>query len=259
MTESPDVAVDLDGGVLTVTFTRPERHNALTFAMYDAVHEACERADADDEVRALVVRGSGGRAFAAGTDISQFADFTDGADGIAYEARISRVVNRLEEVSVPTVAVVEGLCVGGGLVLAAVCDLRVATRGSRFGAPIARTLGNCLSMNSTSVLAAHLGTATVLDVLLRGRMLDAEAAAARGFVSELCEADDLDEVVGGVLETLLSHAPLTMWASKTALARLRRATLPDDDDLVSATFGSEDFRRAVAGFGSRTPSTWTGR
>lgn len=254
-----DVAVTSDGPVLTVTFDRPEQHNALTFAMYDALHDACERADADDTVRVLVVRGAGGRAFAAGTDISAFRDFTDGADGVAYEERITRVVNRLEEVAVPTVAAVDGYCLGGGLALAAVCDLRVATRSSRFGVPIARTLGNCLSMNSISVVAARLGASRTLDLLLRARLLDAEQAAAAGFVGDVCDDGDLDAALAEVVGTLLAHAPLTMWASKAAVARLRRQALPDGDDLVSAAFGSEDFRRAVESFGSGQPARWDGR
>ncbi|WP_432477275.1 enoyl-CoA hydratase [Nocardioides sp. GXQ0305] len=254
-----DVVVDLAGPVLTVTFDRPDQHNALTFEMYEALFEACERADSDDDVRALVVRGSGGRAFAAGTDISAFRDFHDGADGVAYEARITRVVNRLESVTVPTVAAVEGYCLGGGLALAAVCDLRVATRSSRFGVPIARTLGNCLSINSVSVVAAHLGTSRTLDLLLRARLLSADEAAAAGFVADVCDDDGLDSALQDVVDTLLRHAPLTMWASKAAVARLRQASLPDGDDLVSAAFGSEDFRRAVAGFGSGEPARWEGR
>ncbi len=253
-----DVAVAREGAVLTVTFDRPDQHNALTFAMYDALHDACERADADAGIRALVVRGAGGRAFAAGTDIAAFRAFTDGADGVAYEERITRVVNRLEEVAVPTVAVIDGYCLGGGLALAAVCDLRIATRPSRFGVPIARTLGNCLSMNSVSVVTSRLGASRTLDLLLRARLLGAEEAAAAGFVSEICDSEDLDAVVQEVLDALLAHAPLTMWASKVAVARLRRQSLPDGDDLVSAAFGSDDFRRAVAGFGSGEPPRWDG-
>ncbi len=143
----------------------------MTFAMYEGLEEACDRADSDDSVRVLVLRGAGGRAFVAGTDIAQFLEFSSGDDGIAYEERITRVVNRLEEVTVPTVAAVEGACVGGGLALAAACHLRIATRSSKFGVPIARTLGNCLSMNTYSLLVHHLGPARTLDLLLRARLL----------------------------------------------------------------------------------------
>lgn len=255
---SEDIHVTRDGAVLTVTFDRPRQHNAMTFEMYDRLHAACETADSDDRVRALVLRGAGGRAFVSGTDIASFRDFRDGADGVAYEERITRVVNRLEDVTVPTVAAVQGHCLGGGLALASVCDLRVATRSARFGVPIARTLGNCLSMNSVSVLVARLGSPLALDLLLRARLLDAEQAHAVGFVAEICDDEDLGAVTGDVVTTLLSHAPLTQWASKVAVARLRRAALPGGDDFVARTFGSEDFRRAVASFGSGQAARWEG-
>ncbi len=257
---SENLRVDRDGAVLTVTFDRPAQHNAMTFEMYEGLYAACETADGDAGVKMMVLRGAGGRAFVSGTDITQFRRFRDGSDGIEYERRIARVLNRLEDVRVPTVAAVSGYCVGGGLAIAAVCDLRVATRSSRFGMPIARTLGNCLSANTMSILVAHLGPARALDLLLRARLLDGSEAHAAGFVAEVCDDDALDRALGGVVETLLSHAPLTMWATKVAVARLRRANLPDSDDLVARVFGSEDFRRAVASFGSsrREPPTWTG-
>jgi enoyl-CoA hydratase/carnithine racemase len=257
--DDAELLVAAEGGVLTVTFNRPQQRNAMTWGMYDGLYEACERADADDDIRVLVLRGAGDKAFVAGTDIGQFADFTDGADGVAYEAKIARIVNRLEDVNVPTVAAVRGFCVGGGLGIAAMCDLRIATRSARFGIPIARTLGNCLSMNNYSLLLAHLGPAVTLDVLLRARLLTGEEAAAAGFVAELCDDDELDGVVDSVTKTLLGHAPLSMWAAKEAVRRLRRANLPDGDDIVDRVFGSDDFHRAVAAFAAKQPVTWEGR
>ncbi len=259
---SADLRVSHAGPVMTVTFDRPTQHNAMTFEMYDALYAACDRADADDDVKVMVLRGAGGRAFASGTDIAAFHDFRDGANGIAYEQRLTRAVNRLEEVTVPTVAAVEGYCLGGGLAIAAVCDLRLATRSAKFGVPIARTLGNCLSMNSLSILVTHLGPARTLDMLLRARLFDGAEAEAAGFVAELCDDGTLDDGVARVADRLLAHAPLTMWATKVAVARLRRANLPDDADLVARVYGSDDFRRGVAAFGSggaagRGP--WTGR
>jgi enoyl-CoA hydratase/carnithine racemase len=259
---STDLRVSRDGPVMTVTFDRPAQHNAMTFAMYDALHAACDAADADDGVKVMVLRGAGGRAFASGTDISVFNDFRDGADGIAYEQRLTRVVNRLEDVARPTVAAVDGYCLGGGLAIAAVCDLRVATRSARFGMPIAKTLGNCLSVNSISILVARLGPARTLDMVLRARLFSAEEAQVAGFVAEMCEDGRLDEAITGVTGRLLAHAPLTMWATKAAVARIRRANLPDDDDLVARVYGSDDFRRGVAAFGSTGSSerpSWTGK
>ncbi|MCW2742808.1 MAG: putative Enoyl-CoA hydratase [Blastococcus sp.] len=254
-----ELEVSQDGAVLTVLFNRPEARNAMTFAMYDGLEEACARADADDSVRVMVLRGAGGRAFVAGTDISQFSTFTSGEDGIAYEERISRVVNRLEDVAVPTVAAIEGPCVGGGLALAAACDLRVATESSRFGVPIARTLGNCLSMNTYSLLVHHLGPGRTLDMLLRARLLSAAEAHAAGFVGEVVADGQLEPALTALVEVLLSHAPLSMKAAGQAVARLRRADLPDGDDLVREVFGSADFRAGVAAFVNRGQVTWTGR
>ena len=251
--------VGTDGPVMTVTFARPAQHNALTFEMYDALIAACERSDTDPGVKVLVLRGAGGKAFASGTDITVFRDFGSGADGVEYEKRLTRAVNRVEEVMVPTIAAVEGFCLGGGLAIAAACDLRVATRSARFGVPIARTLGNCLSMNTLSLLVGHLGPARTLDMLLRARLFQGADAHAAGFVAELCEDGGLDQAVTAVVNTLLEHAPLTMKVTKTALMRLRRASLPNDDDLVTLTYGSEDFRRAVSLFGSGGRPDWIGR
>jgi enoyl-CoA hydratase/carnithine racemase len=257
--DEPELLVDADGGVLTVTFNRPRQRNAMTWAMYEGLYAACERADSDDDIRVMVLKAAGEKAFVAGTDISQFADFTTGADGVAYEEKIARIVTRLEDVTIPTVASVRGFCVGGGLGIAAVCDLRVATRSARFGIPIARTLGNCLSMNNYSLLLAHLGPARTLDMLLRARLFTGEEVAAAGFVAELCEDDQLDKATDQVVETLLGHAPLSMWAAKEAVRRIRRAAVPNGDDIVSRVFGSADFHTAVEAFATKQPVVWQGR
>lgn len=251
--------VEQDGPVLTVTFNRPDKRNAMTFEMYEGLGNACDQADSEDDIRVMVLRGAGGEAFVSGTDITQFREFTDGKDSLAYETRIAEALNRLEDVSVPTVAAVQGYCVGAGLAIAAVCDLRVAAESARFGVPIARTLGNCLSMNTYSLLVHHLGPARTLDIMLRARLLSGADAHAAGFVSELCADGDMDQTVKGVVGTLLQHAPLSMWATKQAVARLRRAALPNGDDFVERVFGSDDFHKAVAAFGSKQTVNWTGR
>jgi enoyl-CoA hydratase/carnithine racemase len=168
-------------------------------------------------------------------------------------------VARLETVRVPTFAAVSGYCIGGGLALAAACDLRVATPSSRFGVPIARTVGNCLSMNTIAMLVDHLGPARTLDLLLRARMLPAEDAHAAGFVAELCEPDELDDRVSGIAGKLAGHAPLTMWAAKESVRRLRLANLPDGDDIVRTVFGSEDFKEGVTSFVAKRHPEWRNR
>jgi enoyl-CoA hydratase/carnithine racemase len=257
-TTESDLLVERDGAVLRVTFNRPKAYNAMTFAMYEGLYDACEKADADRDIRVLVLRGAGGKAFVSGTDIGQFSGF-DGAKGVEYEERMTRILRRLEDTEVATVAAVDGYCIGGGLGLAATCDLRIATSASRFGIPIARTLGNCLSMDTTALLLAHLGRSRTLDMLLRARLLDAAEAHAAGFVTQLVDdAAALDAALDETVTTLASHAPLSMWATKQSVTRLRRAGLPDDDDIVTRVYGSADFASAVAAFARKERATWTG-
>jgi enoyl-CoA hydratase/carnithine racemase len=256
---SSDLLVERNGVVLDVAFNRPAQHNAMTWEMYEGLHEVCERADADPGIAVLRLRGAGDRAFVAGTDIGQFTEFTTGADGVAYEEKIERVVNRLEAVSVPTVAVVRGYCVGGGLAIAAVCDIRLAAPSARFGVPVARTLGNCLSMNTYSLLVHHLGPARTLDLLLRARMFTAEEACTAGFVAEVRDGIELDRCADETVERLARHAPLSMWAAKEAVRRLRHARLPDGDDIVSRVFASADFHTGVRAFLDKEKPAWSGR
>ena len=130
-----------DGEIATVIFDRPAARNAMTWRMYEQLGEACARIRSEDGLRVAVFRGAGGKAFIAGTDIAQFQAFGSGEDGIAYEAKMEDYIAGVEALPVPTLAVIEGFAIGGGLAIAAACDLRIATPGSRFGVPIARTLG----------------------------------------------------------------------------------------------------------------------
>ena len=241
-----DVRTELRGPALWVTFDRPEAHNAMTYSMYEALFEACERADADEDVRALVLRGAGGKAFVAGTDIAQFQAFESGDDGLRYEAEIDRIVGRLEAVGVPTVALVDGYAMGSGLALSAACDLRICTPAARFGLPIARTVGNCLSMANYARLAALLGEARLKDVVLTARSIHPEEALAIGLATEV--VDDAEARVAELCETLAAHAPQTIRITKEALRRLRAAGLPDGDDLVREAYASAGFRDRVAAF-----------
>src|SRR5438067_370243 len=133
------------GPIAVLTFNRPASRNAMTWAMYEGLYEACEHVDADDRVRVLVLRGAGERAFVAGTDIAQFQAFSTAEDALAYERNINRIVSRIEMVQKPTLAMIHGYCVGGGAGIAMACDPRLASLDARFGVPIARTLGNTFS------------------------------------------------------------------------------------------------------------------
>jgi enoyl-CoA hydratase/carnithine racemase len=248
-----EVELERRGPAAWVTFNRPEAHNAMTFAMYESLYEACETADADDSIHVLVLRGAGAKAFVAGTDIRQFADFDEtGEDALAYEATIDRIVGRLETVRKPTVALVDGFAMGSGLALSATCDLRVCTPAAKFGLPIARTVGNCLSMENYARLAALIGPARLKDIIFTARTIEADEALAIGLATEVVEPDRVEARVEELCELLASHAPVTLRVTKEALRRIRAATTPEGDDLVREAYGSEGFRRNVAAFLARS-------
>ena len=257
--EDTELLFTRDGAVATITFNRPHARNAMTWGMYEALYDACEKVDADDDVRVLVLRGAGGKAFVAGTDITQFQEFRGAEDGLAYEERLDRIIGRLETVRVPTVAAVQGYAVGGGLSIAAACDLRICTPESKFGVPVARTLGNCLSMTTYARLVALVGPARTLHLIYTASFLTAEQALGAGLVSEVIASADLEERVRELTEQLCRHAPLTMRVTKEAVRRLRTAILPDTPELVETCYGSADFAEGVRAFMEKRTPRWTGR
>lgn len=252
---TPEVEIGAENHVLTVTFNRPDQRNAMTWAMYEELEHACDRADSDGDIRVMVLRGAGGRAFVAGTDVSQFAGFSTGQDGVDYERRVTAVLERLQAVMIPTVAAIDGYCVGGGLGIACAVDLRVATPRSKFGVPIARTLGNCVSGVTLDLLVQHFGHSRAIAFLLTAESMSAEEARSAGFLVAL--ADDLEKATATITERLLAHAPLSMWASKEGLRRLHRSGRDADvTDVVSRVYGSADFRNAVKAFTAKRAPSW---
>jgi enoyl-CoA hydratase/carnithine racemase len=228
--------------------------------MYERLYETCDAVDADEGIRVLVLRGAGGQAFVAGTDIGQFRTFRTAEDGLAYERTGDRHLGRLERVTKPVIAQVEGAAVGAGLRVAAACDLRVASPGARFGVPIARTLGNCLSADAYARLVDLLGPSRVADLLLRARLLTAEEAHAAGFVHEIVPPDAIDARVRALAGEVAAHAPITLRVTKEALRRLRAArAVPDLDDLIALTYTSADFREGVRAFLDKRQPEWSGR
>lgn len=256
--EASELLYERRGSTAFVTFNRPQARNAMTFPMYDALFERCEEVDADDSVRALVLRGAGGKAFVAGTDISQFKTFETGQDGIAYEQRIDRVVSRLELVRKPTIALVDGHAVGGGLALAAVCDLRICTPGAKFAMPIARTLGNCLSVDNCARLVALIGPARTKELVFTARSFEAAEALAAGLATEVVAESAIDQRVDELCERLAGHAPITMRVTKEAIRRLRTAGVGNGDDLIVEAYSSGDFKRGVEAFFEKRQPVWEG-
>lgn len=248
-----------NGPVAHIEFDRPKARNAMTWAMYDGLADACEKIRSNDDFRVAVLRGAGGKAFVAGTDIAQFAEFKAGSDGIDYETRIAAYVESVATLAIPTVAVVEGWAVGGGMAIASVCDFRIATPGARFGVPIARTLGNCLAMGNLTVLVATLGLPMVKRMLLLAEMVPAEELTANGYVLKIEPPDNLDAAVSQLTEQLASHAPITMAASKEVLGTIVMDGDEDDQAIIEKVYGSADFSEGVSAFVAKRSPTWQGR
>jgi enoyl-CoA hydratase len=249
------------GPIQWVVFNRPRARNAMTWHMYERLVEVCEGVNADRSVRAMVLTGAGGRAFVAGTDISQFRSFATEKDALDYEAQGNHVMHTLEMVRVPTIAAIAGPCTGGGAGMAASCDLRLASPSARYGFPIARTLGNCLSMNNYVRLFTLLGPARAKDILLTARLMDAQEMLACGLVREVvAEEQALLPRAQELAEELTTHAPLTMWASKEAMRRIKERLLPEgaDSDLILACYMSRDFKEGVEAFLARRRPEWRG-
>jgi enoyl-CoA hydratase len=255
-----DLLFTLEDGIGRIIFNRPQARNAFTFAMYERLAEICERANTDRSIKVLLLRGAGDKAFAAGTDINQFRAFKTPQDAIDYENRIDRVLGTLERCRVPTIAAITGACTGGGAGIAASCDLRIGTRTTRIGFPIARTLGNCLSMSNVSRLAALIGPARVKDLIYTARLVEAEEAASVGLLTEI--VDDLaalDKRADEVARLVAGNAPLTLSATKQALSRLqKRLTRDEGEDLILMCYQSQDFREGLDAFLSKRTPHWRG-
>jgi enoyl-CoA hydratase len=256
-----ELIVEQRGAIRWITFNRPQARNALTWNMYDRLEKACMEVNADRGVRAVVLTGAGGKAFVAGTDIAQFRAFKTEQDALDYEARGDVIMSALESVRVPTIAAITGACTGAGAAIAACCDLRIGSQTARYGFPIARTLGNCLSMSNYSRTAALMGIARLKDLIMRARLIDAQEMLAAGLLSEvLPDEQSLLTRAQSLAEEVASLAPLTLWATKEALRRIRdRMTLAGgDSDLILACYMSHDFKEGVEAFLTKREPHWTG-
>lgn len=251
---------EVKGGIGWLTMNRPDQRNALTFAMYAGIAEICAAVPEDGSVKAIVMRGAGGRAFAAGTDMTEFRGFSEQQQALDYEKNSDAVFTAIERCAVPTIAAITGACTGGGGAIAACCDLRITDARLKFGFPIARTLGNCLSIANLARLSALMGQGRVREMLFTARLIEAEEALAIGLVSEIMP--DADAVIARAEELaaqLATHAPLTLRATKEALRRLRLdGPGAEDADLVTSCYMSADFKEGMEAFLGKRKPDWKG-
>ncbi len=253
------VRLAIDGSIAHVVFDRPAARNAMTWAMYQQLGTICEQLANEPKVRVACLRGAGGDAFVAGTDIEQFKAFKDGDSGVDYERGIDAGIAQLEALPIPTVAVIEGWCVGGGLAIATACDIRIATPSARLGVPIAKTLGNCLSMANIARLVAAFGKPRVQRMLIAAEILNAGEALACGYLVQLHAPDAIDAAAAALCARLATLAPVTQAVTKAALQRLLLQGLPEAHDLIMRAYGSDDFREGVTAFTQKRAPMWRGR
>ena len=254
---SSNVVCDINGSIAVITVNRPEARNAFTWDMYLAFYDMLKSIGDNQELRVLIIRGSGG-AFSAGTDITHFKNVTDGDSGVAYEQRLEAIIDRLERLPLATIAQVDGAAAGGGCAIAMACDFRVCSDRSKFGVPVARTLGNCLSIGNTARLVDLVGPTVARDLLMTGRMIDAKEAVARGMVTMVGPAALLEEEVWRLAAELSSRARSTIVATKALMIRLREHRHPpagSADDIIRECYASKEFKEGVTAFlTGRTPN-----
>ena len=252
----PCLDLEIAGNLAWVTFNNPAARNALTWPMYLQLKSICDALANNADIRVVIFRGAGDKAFVSGSDIQQFVDLKkDEADEVA----VGQIFASLQQLPMPTIAMIEGLAVGSGLLMATACDFRISTIDARFGIPVAKTLGNCLSPSNLSWIAAHLGLPTVKKMLLTAELIKAPALLESGYLYQAVEPNEIHEAVNALAQKLAALAPITQKSSKLILARLLQSNLPDCTDLMRETYNSADFKEGVNAFLEGRPPKWTGK
>lgn len=254
-----EVRLELSNGIAFITFDHVAARNAMTVGMYQSLQSICEDLAKSSKARVAILRGAGGKSFVSGSDIAQFSGFTSGEDGIAYEEGIDQYLAPLATLPIPTIAVIDGMAVGGGLAIASCCDFRISTPDARFGVPIAKTLGNCLSAGNLAWLVAHLGVNIVKRMLLLAELVNAPELLKQGYLLATYPAENLEFEANQLAERLMKLAPITQKSTKLTLAKLIKNNLPDCSDLIRECYGSADFKNGVAAFLDGKPPIWTGK
>jgi enoyl-CoA hydratase/carnithine racemase len=259
----PSIRYAARDGIASLVIDQPGKMNAMTYEMWSSLPGLVERAERDPDLRLITLRGEGGRAFCAGADISQFGEKRDSADAVAaYDKAVSKGNAALAGSTKPTVALISGICFGGGFGLAMCCDLRVAAAGSRFRVPAAR-LGLGYAFSNLEMLAHKLGVGPTADLLLSARTIDAAEAAAMGIVNAVFPTETFESEAQAYAARIAGNAPLTLKAIKAALVEMARPEAERDphrvDSLVKACFSSEDYREGRAAFAEKREPVFRGR
>jgi enoyl-CoA hydratase/carnithine racemase len=255
-----DLVVERSGAVATLVLNRPDSHNAVRLGMYEALPGLLREVDQDTDVKVLVVRGSGQKAFASGADISEFREVRANAETArAYNERVAAAERALEGLSKPTIAMVHGYCIGGGCGLALACDFRFADERASFGITPAK-LGLVYSLDSTKRLVDVVGPSRAKWILMSGQRVDAERAHEIGLADEVVPTDDLVKLTYEFAELLCTRAQFSVRATKQIVTRILSGQTEDDDatrDLRNSSFDTDDYAEGVRAFLEKRPPTFT--
>lgn len=257
---SSQVQVEIEAHIATVRLDGPERHNVLDVEGWHALEEAVNSISKRDEFRSVVLRGTGGRAFSAGSDISCFEEQRDTPEQVrAYSDAIGSALRAIRGCRHPIVAAIEGLCIGGGLEIASCCDLRVCGESSRFGAPINR-LGLTMSYDELEPLVQLLGPSSVMELLLSGDLIDANSARMVGLVNRVCPDPTVIEHTYELAASIAAGAPLVNRWHKKFIRRMQehRALSSGEKEEVHAAFETDDYREGRAAFLEKRPPNFRG-
>jgi len=255
------ILVERDDAVATVVLNRPEKLNAMTKPLWKRLGEVLEALSADPALRCIVLRGAGGKAFSPGNDISEFETTRSNPDQArAYGEILHRSLGALKDCPVPTVALIEGICVGGGLEIAALCDLRICGESSRFGVPIKR-LGLVMAYPEIAGLLRLVGRAATLEILLEGRVFGAAEAREKGLVTRVVADAEVEREAMATARRIAEGAPLVARWHKKFVARLERPEPLGADELDEgyACYATEDFQIGYRSFLDKTKPAFKGR
>jgi enoyl-CoA hydratase len=255
-TTLPCVNLELDGSIARITFNNPTARNALTWPMYEELKRICDDLANNAEIRVAIFRGAGDKAFVSGSDIQQFVDLKENE---AYEVAVDAVFHSLQHLPISTISLIEGLAVGSGLLIATACDFRISTFDARFGIPVAKTLGNCLSPSNLSWITNHLGVPMVKRMLLTAELIRAPELLSTGYLYQTVSPAEISGAAEALAMKLAVLAPITQKASKVTLARLMESNLPDCTELMRETYNSVDFKEGVHAFLEGRPPKWLGK